>query len=758
MIRLGVVALAHSVRPLRTLVLAGVCVSASVARAQSPTAILDRVRVDGRRPIDFHAITLPETVYVGQQTTYQVAVLLNADARSRLRRNPEFLPPELRGLLAYELGTPSRVPPRTFAGGVYEAHVFQRALFPVASGLQFIPAPQLTYSLPQSSSYFSREERSVVKAESASVFVKLLPIAGRPVDFNGAVGVFTTSVRLDTTTVRVGDPLVLTLRVQGTGNVKLLPRPSLELEWASAVPGTERIQVDSAGPLVRGVKEFDWILTPARDGRVSVPSITYSYFDPYSSRYAVAASAPLSLEVRAGSLAVADESDAGALLPLRERTVGEAAPNVWIGNGQFPSSWWLWVLLLLLAPLPAWWWSRTPRAKGMSKTGAAYVGRDPASEASASRASPEREAARSTRRTFLEALAMRFGQTPQDLVSRRFVARLLRRSGVTRATTRDAIALLDVLDELGFAAEPPTSDAPRQAAAAEQAATQLLRRVEAEAIPRGKRVAGTSLGSAMLMLVGLSLVVAAPIARAQRPADSSTGSAESAGGDLRALAQRAYEHRAFVDAAKRFAELAKQSPLDPDVLTNWGTAAWAAGDTVNAVIAWQRAARMQPLAADLQERVSLLPAGARGGVANVAMIPVPWLVDAAIAGWCIAWLLVAFRARRLRGVPAFARTGASTWIRNVAMTLIVVACAAGGAAIWGVRALDATDLAVVSRPETMRVAPGVDADAMGGVTTGDVVRVVEYRESWQRVQHADGRRGWLPAVRLVALQAGPTPH
>ena len=35
----------------------------------------------------------------------------------------------------------------------------------------------------------------------------------------------------------VGDPIELTLRVEGTANVKLLPRPPLSLAWATAVPG-----------------------------------------------------------------------------------------------------------------------------------------------------------------------------------------------------------------------------------------------------------------------------------------------------------------------------------------------------------------------------------------------------------------------------------------------------------------------------------------------------------------------------------------
>ena len=90
--------------------------------------------------------------------------------------------------------------------------------------------------------------------------------------------------------------------------------------------------------------------------------------------------------------------------------------------------------------------------------------------------------------------------------------------------------------------------------------------------------------------------------------------------------------------------------------------------------------------------------------------------------------------------------------RVVGVVAVVMGVVMAGTAWWGLRALDASSLAVVERPETLRVAPGTDADAMGGVSTGDVVQVVETRDSWQRVMHADGRRGWLPAARLVAMQ------
>lgn len=715
-----------------------------------PTAILDRVQVNPRRAIDFHAIVLPDSVYVGQQATYQVAVLLSADARSRLRRNPEFLPPELRGLLAYELGTPTRVAPRNYDGAVFEAHVFQRALFPVTDGRQIVPAPQLTYSMPQSASYFSREERYIVRAESAAFIVKALPVAGRPDDFNGAVGVFTAAVRLDTLTARVGDPLVLTLRVQGTGNVKLLPRPTIELDWASVVPGTERIQVDSSGALVRGTKEFDWILTPSRAGRVRVPPLRYSYFDPYAAKYAVAESSPLDVPVERGTLAVLDEGEASDMMPLREKAAHDPTP-AWSGHGLPPQSWWPWLLLIALAPVPALWLGRSRRVStgngapvSAVRTGA-YV--DVVADG--------RTSIRTTRRQLLATLAERFGHTPQTLVSRHTMTRVLRRAGVTRGTTRELIALLDRLDEVGFSPVPvdgaPIIDEGRLT----REVADLLTRVEREAMPRGQQVGRSTIGIVSVAIALLALQAPAEALRAQAvPVSPPTGaspSGDSARAADVAAARGAYERRAFGEAAQRFAALAVQTPREADVLVDWGTAAWAAGDTVAAVIAWQRAGRLEPLATDIQRRIDMLPSGARGGVADVPMIPVSWLLRVAGAMWMVGWALLAWHAWRVRGRgPGGAIV---RWTRGVSLLLLIAAASGAAVAWWGMRALDASELAVVSRPETMRLAPGTDADAMGGVTTGDVVRIVETREGWQRVLHADGRRGWLPGSRLVLMRA-----
>lgn len=720
--------------------IAAALLCASVELAGQSPAILRRTRVDPNRLVDFHAAVSPETLFVGQQATYQVAVLLDEAVGARLPRNPEYLPPELRGLLAYDLGGQQRFMHEA-NGKRYTAYVFQKALFPLAAGTITIPSPQLSYSLRQSSSYFSREDAHTIRAESSTVVVRPLPEENKPVDFTGAVGVFKSAVHLDAATARVGDPLVLTLRVSGSGNIKLLPRPTLEVEWASAVAGTERLQMDTSGVVVRGYKEFDWILTPTRDGEVTTPAVSYSYFNPEKRAYEVAEAAPVAFAVNAGSLASNEQGEQStAVLPLREHEVGVVSDPL-LGH------WQVWAALALL-PLPALALlvMGIPRAKEEPpaiETLRSIVRKPALSSTPRVASKPEGPptTARDVRRLLISSLARRLEVSTEVLTDRRKTRRMLRRRGVTAETTEALLEKLGDLDVASFAAANVES-----ADATTKFSTQALAlydRVDKEALlPLAQRLRRTKRGAvvASLLLAALLGCVGAHTVHAQST-------------DTWDIAKQDYLNRQFVDAANAFQALSRQSPRDADVLANWGTAAWAAGDTVSAVVAWQRAARLDPLAADLREHLLRLPSGSRDGVADIPMIPVQALGIAGIALWTIgcalaAWLLL--RKRRQRA--------AMPVMNMLTVALLSLGVASAATSAWGARALRTDGLAVVLRPETLRASPDAAADAQGGAATGDVVLIAEIVPRWVRVEHSDGRTGWLPSDHLTLLTASNAPR
>lgn len=710
--------------------------------AQSP-AILRRVRVDPNRVVDFHAGVFPETLFVGQQATYQVAVLLDEIAAARLPRNPEYLPPELRGMLAYELGGQQRFSHEA-NGKRYTAHVFQKALFPLAEGVLTIPSPQLSYALRQSSSYFSREEPHSIRAESSTVVVRPLPLEGKPADFSGAVGVLKASVHLDAATARVGDPLVLSLRVQGSGNIKLLPRPTLEVEWATAVPGTERLQMDTSGAVVRGSKEFDWILTPTRDGEVATPVIQYTYFNPNTRKYEVAEAPPVTFAINAGGLANREEGEASStVLPLRSQQVG-SVPEPLMSRMEV-------LIALALLPIPALalFLLGVPRARPQApaidtlramllkpaSSPAAFKPAVAGEPASLSNTKPV--TARDVRRLLLVSLSRRLDVNTEVLTDRKKTRRVLRRRGVTEETAEALLTKLSALDSAAFAAANVEDSTTTRVLSADVLA--LYDRVDKEALePRSVRRAKTVRTAGVFgALFAMAILSAASLLPASVGAQTASGWQAAAS---------AYENHQFQDASTAFQALARQFPRDADVLANWGTAAWAAGDTVTAVVAWQRAARLDPLAADIREHLMLLPSGSRDGVADVPLVPVAVLGVIGIALWSIGWLVAIYLMWRRR-------TGrdAAPVLNMLTLVLILGGGASAATSFWGARELRTTGLAVVLRPETMRETPEAEANALGGAATGDVVRIQELAPMWARVEHADGRSGWLPVDRLTLL-------
>jgi hypothetical protein len=752
--------------------LAGALLATPVQGQPDAAAILQGLRVNRARAIDFHAARFPDTVYVGEQVTYQVAVLLSESARARLRRNPEFVPPEFRGMLAFELGRPVR---RTASaeGTPYEAFVFQRALFPVVAGRLTIPAPSLTYTLPQSASYFSPETRESVRAESLEVVVRPLPEAGRPARFAGAIGRLNLSTRFDAAAVQVGAPVVVTVRVEGRGNIRLLPRPELELAWGEAVAGTERVLVDTAGPWVRGHKEFDWILTPAVAGLQQLPAIRYPVFDPEVGAYQVMETEPVAVTVASGAVVpgARDPEVVAPVEPLRQWSATTPVPMA----SRLARAWRWWITGLLLPPLLAVvaWRRRPGRGPSPGQSGVART--EPLTPVRSAEPPTAAALARQRRRRLLDGVSTRLRVPQEALVGREAFVRTLRYHGVSREVTALALALRDQLEAEGFGDGGWAGADALVGRAADDAVAAVLTQLDAEAVdspsrasPRAERSAwwrlrrGTAPLGALLagaMVIGLAFVAAlwgepSPGGTASPPQavevqDGERGRTDAAGdGAAVAAAMRDYDARRYRAAADGFAALVGRRPQDVVLLANWGTAAWAASDTVSAVVAWQRAARLQPWADDLQRHLARLPVGARVGLAQVPLVPVALLWMGGAVAWLVGWSWMAW---------GWWRGDRTRWPAPGAPLLVLAALALGGWGVWGHRRLSAADLAVVVRPETLHAAPTVASPAVGGVGTGDVVAAAVPQDRWRRVRHADGRTGWLPADRLRPLLPAARP-
>jgi tetratricopeptide (TPR) repeat protein len=674
--------------------------------------IVARARVDTNASVTFHAMALPDTVYVGEQTDYQLAVFLNGGARSRVRRL-EAIAPEMPGLLAYDPPAGLEEYERRGPGGrLFEAHVYQRPVFALAPGEIVIPPARLTYAVPITPSFFAREEHHEAKSPAVRIVAVEPPLDGRPPDYEGAVGQIRVSAQVDTVG-RVGEPLTLTVAIAGEGNVKLWPAPRLEVPWADVVRFDDRVRLSSDVRTVRGTKEFEYLLTPQRDGPVVLPVIRYAYWDPEAETYRVAHTDSQTVIVAPGRLARAEAAEEpGTRLPLR-RVFRGAAPQPW--HDRLP----VWAALLAL-PLPALavvLARRPPRARRR---------RPAAVRLRAMRRAPGACDPAHVRTALTEAIVERLALDPTRPRDADALARSARRAGVTPQSAERLRRLLIALESSAYGA--PGS---RQRVAADEAAD-AYRAIDREALPRGSAPRRIHAGALAVLIAALWLV----------PADTALAAWQNVAGSREASALRAreaftrgvdaYEMGQFPLAVRAFTEAASLDPRAPDAWANLGTASWVASDTARAGEGWQRALRLEPEASDMRERLSLTPAAHAG----LRMSVPPLSPDAALlvgaALWVIGWGAVAYRAWRRE------RAGAALPVLGAALVALAIVEPMD-------RWIAAPALTVVAEEAVPRVRPLLGADAGIRFRTGELARVTRREGVWLHVETSSGRSGWIPA-------------
>ena len=681
-----------------------------VAVAQGPLPeIVTRSRLDRSRGVDFHALVTPETVYVGQQSTFQLGVFLDQETRQRLRRNPEFVPPESRALLSYDLPERGNGFTGTIDGRTMEVHVFRRALFPLSAGRYVIPAAHLNYALPQSASFFSREEMFTLRSEAVTVTAIDVPVAGRPSDWLGAVGIWRASAHLDSARGRAGDPLVLTLRIEGQGNVTLLPRPALAISWANVVAADERVRLDSTPAAMRGSKEFDWLVTPTASGPQRVPAVRYAYFNPFARRYEVAMSVPLDVRVSPGDVVMPDPAAtpaAAAEAPLALRPIlGDDSPTP---LGDSPVLRWWFALLPL--PAIAGWVVRRPRRTRRTPTAAELLNammKAPAATVSAA----------SVRRLFIEAIRGRTRLHEARLTQPGAWTRALRLEGVEGSTATEVETFLTEADEASFGTGGQLTAAR---------ANELFRRVDREARTQQSQPSAVHITAITFatMLLATGSLLARDLHRASEP--FAVGVAAYAGGD-------------YLRAERFFADAARAAPRSAASWANFGTAGWAAHDTASAVVGWQRALRLDPTSDDLRNHLMRVGAPQDVGRARVVALPSRFLSALALLLWSVGWIA----------------TARQSWRRRPAAILALLTIIFGGATVMAARAfenrLEGRGLAVIADPTALRTLPALGAEGGSVPLIGEIATVDQRTGVWAHVTLEGGRAGWLPAERVVRL-------
>lgn len=144
--------------------------------------------------------------------------------------------------------------------------------------------------------------RIVAIAPSIAVEVKDVP-TDRPDNYTGGIGQYQMSASATPTSLRVGDPLTLSLEfAQGKqgGSLDLLSPPNLRL-LQDLVDDFEIVDSNPTGRLEGNTKKFSFALRPKRPD-VNIPAIKLSSFDPEREEFSEIATEPIALKVTEASI------------------------------------------------------------------------------------------------------------------------------------------------------------------------------------------------------------------------------------------------------------------------------------------------------------------------------------------------------------------------------------------------------------------------------------------------------------------------
>jgi hypothetical protein len=160
----------------------------------------------------------------------------------------------------------------------------------------------LGWPFNQGPSNGSPSREVTVASPAGALKVLALPPEGRPTDFSGAVGDFQVSSDVSSSRVVAGDPLTLRLHVSGVGNFDRVDAPMFDHldHWKTYPAKASFTPSDPAGD--KGEKVFEQPLIAAVPGEQSIPSLSFSYFNPSTRQYERAESQPITVLV-SGSLA-----------------------------------------------------------------------------------------------------------------------------------------------------------------------------------------------------------------------------------------------------------------------------------------------------------------------------------------------------------------------------------------------------------------------------------------------------------------------
>ena len=673
--------------------------------------------------------------------------------------------PTFNGFWSQELEAPTNIEfsRETYDGQIYNSALLRKfVLIPQQQGaVKIDPAELICLVNVRVSSagtsifdgFFDdyRTVRKKVASKPVTVNVKPLP-AGAPASFGGGVGEFAISAKLSKDTLKTHEAASLLVTVSGRGNVSLLETPKVNFPPDMEVYDTKiSDRIDKGG--LAGSKVYEFPFIPRSHGDFIIEPIKYSYYDVSKKMYVTLETPAIPVTVERGN-----ESDAGGVvisgsqpkdvrnLASDIRFINTKAPGL-SSKGQFlvgSGAFWI-ILILIAAAAAACWFS----LRKLAARRADVVG---TKNRKATKMALKRLQLANTflkqnlytafyeelHKALLGFISDKLN-IPVAELSRDRIAESLKEGNVEESSVDTFISILDACE---FARYAP--DAGHEAMEAHyKSALDVISSIDSNM--KAKKTAPKGAVMAVLMLLAVSFSASA---QEKDYVDS-----------LWDAANLAYVEGRWADAISDYQMISSMGLESASLYCNTGDAFFKDGNVPMAILYYERALKLDPSYDDARYNLDLL-----NSTIQDRIDPVPEFVLKAWAreicyimdsnAWTVCFFVLF--ALTLAMVLLFLlaptvggrRTGFFTGI-----VLLLLAVFSLCFSIWQKNDYMKAEGAIVMRPVTsVKSSPSAEASKdLFILHEGTKVKIIDQVGSWNNIELADGRQGWIPSGDIETI-------
>ena len=674
--------------------------------------------------------------------------------------------PSFNGFWSQEIEAPSNIEfaRETYDGQIYNAAVLRRfLLIPQKKGqLQIDPAELTCLVNVRISSggnsifdgFFDdyRTVRRKVTSKPLTVNVSPLP-SGAPASFAGGVGEFTISAALSKDSLKTHEAASLIVTVAGKGNISLLETPKVTFPPDVEVYDAKVVS-DIAPNGLSGKRRYEFPFIPRSSGDFVIEPVKYSYYDVNTKKYVTLQTAPIEMHVAKGQEVAA--SGGGVVLPMNQKDVRNidsdiryisTRPGAFVQKGRFfigSVPFWTVLAMMVVAALSFYAGLRRIAARRADVVG-----------------SRNRKATKMALKrlklshTFLQQnLYTAFYEElhkalvgfvsdklnmPVAELSRDRIAETMSANGVSQEYITRFIGILDACE---FARYSPATGSAAMSAHYEDA-VDIISSIDSNM--RQKR----NVSALPLVLVVMMLAVPSVSHAAEDSYPDSLWNAANA----------SYAQGLWKEALTDYEMIASMGFESPALYCNTGDAYYKEGNLPKAILYYERALKLDPSYADAQFNLQLMNARIQDRIDVVPEFFLrKWMRDISYLMGSDAWavLFLVFFGLTLALLLVFL-LAPTVWGRRTGffagIVTLLIALASLSFSLWQKKDYFSADEAVIMKPVTsVKSSPSTEATKdLFILHEGTKVKVVDQVGSWNNIELADGRQGWLPSSDMELI-------